>query len=69
MTKEGLSIIVDKDSIDNVSSYTERSKYFDHSLEENPYLEDSLRVFRGILMGILISIPLWILILSLIFLW
>jgi hypothetical protein len=65
MAKEGLNISVNKDAVYQV----ENSNFFEHSLEENPYAEDPLKTAKGFMMGVLISIPLWMLILALIFFW
>ena len=68
MTKKGSSIVIGRDSKDNLADYSESSEYFDHSLHGDPSLEDSLNTVRGIMMGVLLSIPIWALIIFLVFL-
>lgn len=68
MTKKDLSLVMGKDSKDNLVDYSESSEYFDHSFHGNPYAEESLSAVRGIMMGVLLSIPIWALIIFFVFL-
>lgn len=68
MTKKDLSLAIGNDSKENLADYSESSEYFDHSFHGNPSYEESLDAVRGIMMGILLSIPIWALIIFLVFL-
>lgn len=68
MTKDDLSIVIDKNSKDTLADYSESSEYFDHSFHGDPSFEESLNTVRGIMMGVLLSIPVWALIIFLVFL-
>lgn len=68
MTKKVPIIVIGRDSKNNLADYSESSEYFDHSLHGDPSFENSLNTVRGIMMGILLSIPIWVLIIFLVFL-